>query len=289
MTIIREFAPAKINLTLEVLGKRPDGYHELASLIAFARDAADVVELDTSAPASVTVVGPYGGSIAGENLVDVTLRKLAASSPDLRLGAVRLTKNLPVAAGIGGGSADAAAVIRAVQKANPSFAKSVDWLAIASSLGADVPVCLFDRPAWVTGIGERVEPMETLGALAAILINPLQPMPANKTARVFKTLNAPERRYPNMAPPLPGPFLHEPMVLEFMKRYGNALEAAAAQVAPVITELMDILKQVPGCRHVAMSGAGPTCFGAGLGNFEDDVARIAKAHPHWWIVCSRIC
>ena len=159
ITVFTEFASAKVNLTLEVLGRRIDGplsgYHDIASLVAFARDAADEVILDTSKPVASSVSGPFGATISGRNLIDVTLAKLAHAAPDLQLGAIHLIKNLPVAAGIGGGSADAAAVLRAVRRANPDHANSVDWLALARSLGADVPVCFENSAAWMTGLKDR--------------------------------------------------------------------------------------------------------------------------------------
>jgi 4-diphosphocytidyl-2-C-methyl-D-erythritol kinase len=183
MTIVREFAPAKVNLTLEVLGRRADGYHELNSLVAFA-SVGDHVTLDTSKPVGTSVTGPFGMTIAGANLIDVTLAKLAAAEPRLQLGHVTLEKQLPIAAGIGGGSADAAAVLRAVRRVNPALVDAVDWNAIAVSLGADVPVCLASRLSWMRGLGERVLPLEAAEAinLPALIVNPLAPVPADKTA-----------------------------------------------------------------------------------------------------------
>ncbi len=164
MTKFKEFAPAKINLTLRVLGRRPDGYHELESLVAFA-DVGDWVTLDVSKPVGVTTSGPFAGSIAGANLVEVALRRLVIEAPQLRLGSVHLEKNLPVAAGIGGGSADAAAVIRAVKRANAEQVETLDWNAFALRLGADVPVCLISRAAWMTG--DRRKGWRVIGPAAA--------------------------------------------------------------------------------------------------------------------------
>jgi 4-diphosphocytidyl-2-C-methyl-D-erythritol kinase len=146
MPFYTEGASAKINLTLEVRGRRKDGYHEIESLVAFA-DIGDSVILDTSGKTGVKMSGPFAQHIAGENLADVALQRLAAAEPRLALGTVMLEKRLPVASGIGGGSADAAAVLRAVRRANPGFETAVDWQGIALTLGADVPVCLGNRAA----------------------------------------------------------------------------------------------------------------------------------------------
>jgi 4-diphosphocytidyl-2-C-methyl-D-erythritol kinase len=283
MTVFTESAPAKINLTLEVLGKRPDGYHEIASLVTFARDAADEITLDTSKPVGTSVSGPFGATIAGANLIDVALAKLAAAAPGLQLGHVHLVKKLPIAAGIGGGSADAAAVLRAVRSANPGHAQSVDWTSLARTLGADVPVCFENTAAWMTGIGDQVAVLKNVPWLTAVLVNPLQPMPPDKTARVFAALNAAPKRFENLPPPTPpGPFPTVPMLLEYMAAYGNALDAAACSVAPVIADIKRALLATPGCQYAAVSGGGPTCFGV----FDDNAvaaAALARQHPDWWV------
>lgn len=282
MTIFKEFAPAKVNLTLEVLGKRPDSYHELASLVAFASAAADEVTLDTSKPVGSSVSGPFGATIAGQNLIDVALAKISDAVPALRLGHVHLVKNLPVAAGIGGGSADAAAVLRIVRRANSDSAEHVNWLSIPRRLGADVAVCFGDTAAWMTGMGEQVKPIFDLPRLAAVLVNPLQPMPADKTAQVFRALNAPPLQNSYSAFTLPAPFTSVPVLLEYMAFTGNALEAAASAVAPIIADVKTALLTTGGCLYAAVSGGGPTCFGI----FEDNqkaATDIARQHPDWWV------
>ena len=288
MTIITELAPAKINLTLEVLGRRADGYHELRSLVAFARDAADNVALDTSRPAGSSVTGPFGATIAGQNLIDLTLGKLAAADPHLQLGHVTLTKNLPVAAGIGGGSADAAAVLRAARRANPDRAAAIDWHALALSLGADVPVCLSNAAAWMSGIGDKIEPAATLPLISAVLVNPLQPMPADKTAQVFRSLNAgPYQADSRHA--APAPFASPADLIAYAKR-GNTLDGAASSVAPIIADVKHAIAQLPNVRHAALSGAGPTCFGL-FDTFEQAklaAEQLAAEHPKWWVKPTRL-
>jgi 4-diphosphocytidyl-2-C-methyl-D-erythritol kinase len=286
MTVITELAPAKINLTLEVLGKRGDGYHELQSLVAFAQDAADVVTLDPSRPAGCHVTGPFGATISGKNLIDVTLAKLAATDAGLKLGHVTLEKNLPVAAGIGGGSADGAAVLRAVRRANPGHKTSVDWLAIAAFLGADVPVCFINCSSWMTGVGEAVTPIAMMPGLTAVLINPLHPMPEDKTARVFRSLSAqalPASRTAEPAPELPD----LQGLMRFMVSRGNSLQSAALTVAPVIAEVLKALRLSSGCLYAAVSGGGPTCFGI-FSSATAAATELLRTHPQWWVRATRL-
>lgn len=286
MTILSERAPAKINLTLDVLGRRPDNYHELRSLVAFAADASDVVTLDTSRPLGCDVTGPFGGSIAGQNLVAVTLAKLQSADPSLNLGHVTLTKNLPVAAGIGGGSADAAAVLRAVARANPDRAAAIDWTAIALSVGSDVPVCLQSRLSWMTGTGDGVTAVDgsTLGALYAVIANPLVSVPADKTAQVYRALRAPpiaanaERELPDLARG----------VFDYAVLGRNALQAVALEIVPEIAVVLDELAALPGAKLARMSGGGPTCFA--LFDATDAAsaaaAELGARRPAWWVAAS---
>lgn len=284
MTMLTERAPAKINLTLDVLGRRSDGYHELRSLVAFARDAADLVSLDLSRPVGCDVTGPFGSSIAGQNLIEMTLAKLAAADARLKLGHVTLIKNLPVAAGIGGGSADAAALLRAIARANPERADGIDWTGIALSIGSDVPVCLASRLSWMTGVGEAVTPVETrLADLHAVIANPRAAVPADKTAQVYRALRAgplaanADRRLP------------EP-TSDLIAASGNALEAAAITIVPEIKTVLSALAALPGAKITRMSGGGPTCFAM----FDTaDAAKRAAAdlsarRPAWWVAASTL-
>jgi len=283
---IREFARAKINLTLKVCGRRPDGYHELQSLVTFA-DVADEIAFEPGTDASVITRGPFASEITGANLIETTLHRLREIDPGLRLGAVSLTKNLPVAAGLGGGSADAAAVLRAVRTANPDRADHIDWHAIAVRLGADLAVCLAARPALMWGIGDRIESLAgPLPGLAAVLVNPRMPL---STASVFAALNAPP------APPSAHPELGCDIrtlegLLDVMRSVGNDLEPPAIALLPVIADIKAALTAQPGCRLAALSGSGPTCFGV----FSDDTAAsqaagaLGSAHSQWWIVATRL-
>ncbi|MBO0741396.1 MAG: 4-(cytidine 5'-diphospho)-2-C-methyl-D-erythritol kinase, partial [Hyphomicrobiaceae bacterium] len=178
----RELARAKVNLTLTVLGRRCDGYHDIMSLVTFA-DVADRVTLHPGPNRHVMVRGSFASAIEGPNLLDKAFDLLWRLQPDLQLGTVELEKALPVAAGLGGGSADAAALLRAVQRANPNYATTIDWYGLAARLGADVPVCLAGTPSLMRGIGDRIEPLPpSLAPLACVLVNPRVPL---ATARVF--------------------------------------------------------------------------------------------------------
>jgi 4-diphosphocytidyl-2-C-methyl-D-erythritol kinase len=254
---IREFAHAKINLTLKVCGRRPDRYHELQSLVTFA-DIADEIVFEPDEEASITTRGPFASEIAGANLIETTLHRVRDLDQDLRLGAITLAKNLPVAAGIGGGSADAAAMLRAIRTANPDRADRIDWHAIAVRLGADVAVCLASRPALMWGIGDRVESLSgPLPELPAVLVNPRVPL---STASVFAALDAPPAP-PSARPELGAEIRTLAGLLDVMRSVGNDLERPAIALLPVISDIKAALTAQPGCRHAALSGSGPTCFG----------------------------
>lgn len=278
--LIEELARAKVNLTLQVLGRRPDGYHALASVVAFA-SAADLVTLDPSRAPAIDIVGPFARQLASEYLISHTLNALQRRHPDLLLGAVRLEKRLPVASGIGGGSADAAAVLRAVRRANPEREAEVDWHGIAASLGADVPVCLANQLSFMTGIGDEIHPMPALAEpLAAVLVNPQISVPSDKTAQVFRTLRAPALT--SMLPPQPPGIANASGAVGLIAHIGNDLEAPAEAVMPAIAEVLAALRASPGCRIARMSGAGPTCF-AIVPDADRAAAVLRAGHPDWWI------
>lgn len=284
----REIARAKLNLTLGVLGRRPDGYHEIESLVAFAA-VGDVVTLSPGPGTSVSVSGSFAGDIDGRNLLETALDLLRERDPQLRLGSVALDKLLPVAAGLGGGSADAAALLRAVRRANPERAERIPWHEVAVRLGADVPVCLAGRSALISGIGDRVEPLGAPGLppVAAVLVNPRRPL---ATAQVFRALATGAVQRDRGGPTQAGPFVDLSGLVDYMRHRGNDLERPALGLLPVIAEVKAALAAQPGCRFAGMSGSGPTCFGL----FADDAAAaraagaLARARPHWWVVATRL-
>ena len=292
----RELARAKVNLTLTVLGRRCDGYHDILSLVTFA-DVGDRVTLLPGPDRQVTVCGSFASAIEGPNLLDRALDLLWRLQPDLRLGRVELEKALPVAAGLGGGSADAAALLRAVRRANPAHAAAIDWRGLAARLGADVPVCLAGEPAVMTGVGDHVEPLArsvALGPLACVLVNPRVPL---STARVFAAFDAradvARQRHEGRGEGIDAQgarIFDVEWLLTHMRDRGNDLEPAATSLLPVIAEIKAALAAAPGCRIAAMSGRGPTCFGI----FTNEEAAqgasraLARAHPAWWVQSTRL-
>ncbi|WP_349369817.1 4-(cytidine 5'-diphospho)-2-C-methyl-D-erythritol kinase [Salinarimonas sp.] len=287
--VLAAFAPAKVNLTLAVLGRRDDGYHLLSSLVAFAEIGDDLV-LTPGGALSLVVDGPGARALAGDpdNLVTKAARALAARVPGLTLGAFRLTKRLPVASGIGGGSADAAAALRLLARANglaPDDPRVVD---AARDTGADVPVCLAGRVCVMEGVGEALGPALPCPALSAVLVNPGVPV---ETRAVFRDLALPPGETLSR-PPAPTPSAGDTPrdLIARLREAGNDLEAPATRLAPAIARTIDAVAKTPGCRLARMSGSGATVFGL----FETDAAaasaaaRLATARPGWWTVATRL-
>lgn len=286
--ILAETAAAKVNLTLSVLGRQPDGYHALESLVAFA-DLGDRLTRNADAAPGVTLTGPFAAAIdAEDNLAVRAAAAVRARWPGAPLGHIVLDKRLPVAGGIGGGSADAAAVLRLFRKADARLDDAA-LLAIAATLGADVPVCFHSRAAIMTGTGVEVQLLEGFPMLAALLVNPLGAVPANKTAVVFKALAAPPLAVPTDAAAFAarwsGPHTAASL-LDTLAGVGNDLEAPARRIMPMVDRVLTALSAASGARIVRLSGAGPTCFAL----FETvDAARAAGEElrgrePGWWIV-----
>jgi len=274
-----EKAPAKINLTLRVLGRRADGYHELESLVAFA-DFGDVLTLRTDAAEGLEIKGPFGGKSGpvGGNLV---LKAVAAGRErvaGLRAGNFLLEKNIPVAAGLGGGSADAAAALRLVARANALALDDPRLMSAARATGADVPVCLHPQARIMRGIGERLSAPIALPVLSALLVNPLVPL---ATRDVFGKF-AVKPNGDNHADAVPKEFSR---LIEFLQQHNNDLVDAACACAPVIGEILESLRALPGARLVRMSGSGPTCFALFATPDESTAAaqKLQAACPDWWI------
>lgn len=277
-------ARAKVNLDLRVLGRRADGYHELESLVAFA-GMGDTLSLDPGADLSLTLAGPRSEGLTPDdgNLVLRAARSLAAGRPGLRLGRFHLVKRLPVASGIGGGSADAAAALRLLARLNGIAASDPVLREVAASVGADVPVCLDSRARLMAGIGEKLGPVLKLPPLFAVLVNPGVGV---ETVAVFRALGlkvgevVSEARAARLATPASAAEL-----LGYLETTSNDLAAPAQRVAPVINAVLERLAGAPGCRLARMSGSGATCFAL----FDDCVASAAAAkalqreQPGWWV------
>ena len=283
--IVEAFAPAKINLFLHVGEKRDDGFHELESLVVFA-EAGDALSFAPSGALTLTLDGPFAAGLQadGDNLVLRAARALATRAGRGAAAAIALTKNLPIASGIGGGSADAAATLRGLVRL---WGLDVAWpelREIAAKLGSDVPVCVESRAAWMEGRGERITPAGSLPAMAMVLVNPGVFV---STADVFRTLS--ERRGTGAVDH--SARLHTRSdVIALLKATNNDLEAPARAIAPVIADVLDELSRMPGVQFCRMSGSGASCFAL----FEDDsVAEMAAialshSHPNWWVQATRI-
>lgn len=279
-----EKAPAKINLTLRVIGRRADGYHELESLVAFA-DVADTLTLEPGPGVGLTVAGPFAtasGDIA-DNLVLKAQAALLAHVPGLKAGQFTLEKNLPVAAGIGGGSADAAAALRLLARVNALAFDDARLMTAALAVGADVPVCFASRACVMAGVGERLTPPLHLPKLPAVLVNPGVPLATRDVFSAFAGPRAGALSH-DQVPREPG------ALIEFLKMRGNDLTEAAVACAPVIGDVLAALDQLPGVLLTRMSGSGSTCFAL----FGSDGAaaaaakRLAAEQPDWWAVATKV-
>jgi 4-diphosphocytidyl-2-C-methyl-D-erythritol kinase len=283
---IRICAPAKLNLFLHVGEQRPDRYHALESLVVFA-EAGDRLEISTSSELSLKVTGPFRAQCpkSDDNLVLRAARALKERSRMDEGASITLEKNLPLAAGLGGGSADAAAALRALNVLWHLNRPESELMEIAAGLGSDVPACLLSRPCWVEGRGEHVTKTAALPQLSAVLVNPGIAVP---TADVFAALNA-RSGVGHMRPP---PTSIESLwdMVAYLDDATNDLEAPACQLHPVIDEVLDALSQEPGCVVAQMSGSGATCFGLFDGRYLalGGAERIALEHPEWWVRATRI-
>jgi len=268
-------AHAKVNLWLNVVGRRADGYHLLHSLVAFV-DLADRVEASAADRLSLVLDGPWSPSLLGEadNLVLKAARRLADRAGVAPRAAIRLTKDIPVAAGLGGGSADAAATLRELVDLWRVAMPEEELFDLAQSLGADVPMCLAGRAALVSGIGERLDFAPPLPRAAVLLVNPGS---ALATREVFAALDG------KFSQPKP---LHRPwrdlaeFALELASR-GNDLSAPAIALSPAIADVLAFLRGTAGVRFAGMSGSGATCFA--LYDSLDAAGSAAGLVPSaWW-------
>lgn len=267
MTAVKAFAPAKINLTLHVTGQRADGYHLLDSLVVFA-DIGDQITVRHADQLGLTVTGPMaaGVPVDASNLV---LR--AARLAGVDAVAIELEKHLPAAAGIGGGSSDAAAVLRALQESHQVTVPDV------LALGADVPVCLAGCTARMSGIGEQVVPVSGIPALFAVLVNPRVLV---HTPDVFRALSD---RNGDAMPCIPV-FDGAVGCMDWLRTQRNDLQAAAISEQPVIAQVLRVLSD-EGAVLSRMSGSGATCFGLfqTQGMAHRAAGVVAQSHPDWWV------
>ena len=273
-------APAKVNLSLHVLGRRVDGYHELESLVAFAC-VGDVLTFSPGDGLGLTVEGPTATEAGPDedNLVLRAARGLSALVPGLRLGRFALRKKLPVAAGLGGGSSDAAAALRALARHNAVSLDDPRLAEAARATGADVSVCLDPRARVMRGVGDRIGPPLGWPPLPTLLVNPGVPTP---TPRVFAALGLERGASADYGPAVD--FVAGANLVEKLSAARNDLQPAAVKVAPEIAETLEILGRLEGARLARMSGSGATCFAI----FDDRAALVGAARnvkaqrPGWW-------
>jgi 4-diphosphocytidyl-2-C-methyl-D-erythritol kinase len=268
-------ARAKVNLWLRVVGRRADGYHLLDSLVAFT-DLADSLDAAPSDALSLAVDGPGAPSLGRDtdNLVLKAARLLAARARVAPRAAIRLTKRIPVAAGLGGGSADAAAALRALADLWGVALPVEELFDQAATLGADVPMCLAGRAALASGVGEKLMPVPPLPACGLLLVNPGK---ALATGDVF----AARRGDFSQPQPLAHPWSDLASLVEALAARGNDLTAAATALCPPIGEVLAFLHQSSGVRYAAMSGSGATCFA--LYDTPTGAKRVAVKLPAgWW-------
>ncbi|MCC8939192.1 4-(cytidine 5'-diphospho)-2-C-methyl-D-erythritol kinase [Bradyrhizobium sp. Arg68] len=289
MPALIEEGRAKVNLTLKVIGRRVDGFHDLESVVAFA-DCADRLTLEPGAALALSMAGPLADACGdtSDNLVLKAARLLGERVADLKVGHFTLEKVLPVAAGIGGGSADAAAALRLLARLNELSLDDERIMEVALKTGADVPVCVASRACDMSGVGESLLPLD-LPKLPCVLVNPRVPV---ATRDVFNALGL---RHGELligatdvvmqAPSWPDTSSAVDDWIDALAGGTNDLETPAARVEPVISDVLSALRQASGVRLVRMSGSGATCFAI----FASDAAAAAAGdklradHPGWWV------
>lgn len=277
-------APAKVNLTLHILGRRQDGWHDLDSVVAFA-GCCDWLFFEPAEALSLSVDGAMAQAAGqpADNLVLRAARELLDRVPGLRLGRFHLRKNLPVAAGLGGGSSDAAAALRALAHENVLAADDPRLWAAARATGSDVPVCLDPRARIMGGAGEKLGPPLRLPALFAVLANPSV---AVATPAVFARLGL-AKGAPSGSGPSPRPSVgaDRASAMIALQKGRNDMEGCARALAPAISDVLDALSAAKGAALVRMSGSGATCFA--LFDGRSAAARAARTigreHPNWWV------
>ncbi len=280
-----EAAPAKINLALHVTGRRSDGYHSLEMLVAFA-EVGDELQAEPARKDSLAITGPFAAALGSSegNLVLRALAAFRARWPGALPDGLSLTlrKNLPVAAGLGGGSADAAAALRLFASLSTPGVSLADLLGLAVGLGADVPMCLYSRPAEVRGLGEIVLPLKHFPALHVVLVNPLVPV---VTAEIFRKL---ERRDNPGLPDLSDPLTRPAQLGLWLAETRNDLEPPALVLVPAIGDLIARLAGTGGCILARMSGSGATVFGLFGSSAQAHQAAhdLRETWPGYWVAAA---
>lgn len=269
-------ARAKINLYLHVLARREDGYHELDSLFVFG-ELADVIEVKPGRSLRLKAKGPFAKELPvdKDNLVLRAARLLADAVETKPKAAITLTKNLPIAAGLGGGSADAAATLRALAALWQVPPEAVDLTLLGLGIGADVPACLLSEPCYVGGIGERIAPVAELPSFPMVLANPGIALPTVSVFGARKQEFSKRSRFRRM------PINTDELVVR-LKNRRNDLQAPAIELCPAIADMLQAIEATEGCRLARLSGSGASCFGIyrDLADAEDAAALLKRRG--WW-------
>ena len=284
ITQVEELARAKVNLALHITGQREDGFHTLDSLVVFP-EVGDRILIKASSRLSLDIEGPFASAIKAQpsdNLVYKAAQLLAEHVPAASGAMIGLEKRLPVAAGVGGGSADAAAALRALARLWGISPTRAQFSGLALSLGADVPMCLEEAPARVRGIGEIVEPVTAFPSGAIVLVNPRIELP---TPAVFAAL---QKRDNKPMPDMPTRFDNMKDLAGWLKTCRNDLQNPAISLAPQIADVLSVLSAQPETLLSRMSGSGATCFALcdNLSAAETITSRLAQTENNWWITAA---
>ena len=278
-------APAKINLDLHVLGRRKDGFHYLDSFVAFT-EFSDKIQVRASDSIKLIIHGPFGNNTGPkkQNLVFKAAKALKHYMGISEGAEIVLEKNLPVAAGLGGGSSDAAATIMALMDLwRPDFELN-DFLTVAADLGSDIPVCLMRQAAFISGIGENVKPAGGFPSCPILLVNPRIELSTKKVFLRMKNSYSIRSKHDN------APSSFEELISYLATGQGNDLRKPAVELVPEISKILEFFEKDPKCSFANMSGSGPTCFGL----YKDSASALATAHkcsvenPSWWCVCTNL-
>jgi len=279
-----EKACAKVNLTLRVLGRREDGYHELESLVAFT-ELGDTLTLQPAADSELEITGPFAAACGpkADNLVLKAAATLRERAGTLKAGHFLLEKIIPVAAGIGGGSADAAAALRLLARANDLALDDPRLASAALAVGADVPVCLDPRARVMRGVGDLLSAPVDLPSLPALLVNPGVPLATRDVFAAFAGSEGSKTALGTLPRERDG-------AIDFLARYGNDLTHGAIALAPVVAQVLTALEALAGARLARMSGSGPTCFALFDTSAAAEAAerQLAAARRDWWVRATTI-
>jgi len=282
--ILSRLAKAKVNLFLHITGRRDDGYHLLESLVCFP-ECGDVLEVLPSHRLSLQETGPFAGKMGPwqDNLILKAAEMLQRNYGIVEGAEIHITKNLPVASGIGGGSSDAATVLHLLVKLWNINASDQELMALGAELGADLPVCLFARAALMSGIGEVISPVKKIPSLGMLLVNPGITV---STQEIFRNLGpvVPQIDIPDMEG------LSNTAFVQMLKECRNDLQAGAVRVAPSILCVLAKLEGLDACLLSRMSGSGATCFGLFDTVEQAELAKdiLQKTEPRWWLSVSHI-